>query len=60
MINFFGLISSFPHWFWTAIFSVSEAGKLLYTCTVSDLIGARGAYVNLFSTTSAKRSSSGP
>ena len=27
--------------------------------TVFDLIGARGAYVNLFSTTSAKRSSSG-
>ena len=27
--------------------------------TVFDLIGARGAYVNLFYTTSAKRSSSG-
>ena len=27
--------------------------------TVFDLIGPRGAYVNLFSTTSAKRSSSG-
>ena len=27
--------------------------------TVFDLIGARGAYGNLFSTTSAKRSSSG-
>ena len=27
--------------------------------TVFDRIGARGAYVNLFSTTSAKRSSSG-
>ena len=27
--------------------------------TVFDLIGARGAYVNLLSTTSAKRSSSG-
>ena len=30
-----------------------------FTNTVFDLIGARGAYVNLFSTTSAKRSSSG-
>ena len=29
------------------------------TYTVFDLIGARGAYVNLFSTTSVKRTSSG-
>ena len=29
------------------------------TSTVFDLIGARGAFVNLFSTTSAKRSSNG-
>ena len=31
----------------------------MYMYTVFDLIGARGAYVNLFSTTSAKRSPSG-
>ena len=34
-------------------------GKVGKEHTVFDLIGARGAYVNLFSTTSAKRSSSG-
>ena len=31
----------------------------MYMYTVFDLIGTRGAYVNLFSTTSAKRSPSG-
>ena len=31
----------------------------MYIYTVFDQIGARGAYINLFSTTSAKRSSSG-
>ena len=39
--------------------SVHKAFSTLKEDTVFDLIGARGAYVNLFSTTSAKRSSSG-
>ena len=39
-------------------FNTNE-GYTLFTITLFDLIGARGAYVNLFSTPSAKRSSSG-
>ena len=39
--------------------SIVRQIKMLKLNTVFDLIVARGAYVNLFSTTSAKRSSSG-
>ena len=35
----------------------NATGNVHFRSTVFDLIGARGTYVNLFSTTSAKRSS---
>ena len=43
----------------TRLFEPSNTERVRNLHTVFDQIGARGTYVNLFSTTSAKRSSSG-